>query len=737
MEVLNLVFLISTKRYLNYFLLVFSFPAFAQKGEVFTIDSLPKNGILLQYGWKYKNGDNVEWARSDFDDTSWKTIDPTKDISKLPEVFNSNIKWLRLNFVVSKQLPKPLGISVSQAGASEIYLNGRLIHQFGHFDKNPDKVIAFDPLQALIHIPVDSIGQYHLAVRYALQPNIKYTQVFGLTKNFLFNATLFDFVPTVHDQMRFKVYHKGIDIFILGVVFMLFFLHLAFYLYQRNNFNYLLLSTYLLSSVVLRIFKLIGQNQNSVEDRYYSLMIANWALSVTLIFVATVYYRIAKERLDKYYYAFIIYFIVYGFIPSFTYGFKWQNAPLLFGTIFSFIVLIRLTRIGIKKKIKGFLTLNVVTYFALIGLLCITLAMRFLNYGITPTGYQVLKYGISPYLVDLVFNFGSIAVPIGLSLFMGIQGNETNKALNRQLIENEELKNKAIEHEQEKQHLLANQNELLEKQVSERTIELNQSIETLKETQNQLIQSEKLASLGELTAGIAHEIQNPLNFVNNFSEVSTELVDEMNEEIEKENLNEAKEIASDLKQNLEKINHHGKRAADIVKGMLQHSSSGSGKKEPTNINALADEYLRLAYHGLRAKDKSFNAVMKTDFDENLGNINIIPQDMGRVILNLITNAFYVVNEKNKQNISGYEPMVTVSTKKENNKIFISVKDNGNGIPEKIVDKIFQPFFTTKPTGQGTGLGLSLSYDIVKAHGGELKVETNEGEGSEFVIELPI
>jgi signal transduction histidine kinase/ketosteroid isomerase-like protein len=258
----------------------------------------------------------------------------------------------------------------------------------------------------------------------------------------------------------------------------------------------------------------------------------------------------------------------------------------------------------------------------------------------------------------------------------------------------------------------------------------------LQATQKQLIQSEKMASLGELTAGIAHEIQNPLNFVNNFSEVSGELLKELVDEVEKGNTDEVKFIAGDLIGNLEKINHHGKRAADIVKGMLQHSRSSSGVKEPTDINALCDEYLRLAYHGLRAKDKTFNATMKTDFDESIGNINIIPQDIGRVILNLITNAFYVVNEKSKQNITGYEPTVEVSTKKEGNKVLIAVKDNGNGIPQKVLDKIFQPFFTTKPTGQGTGLGLSLSYDIVKAHGGELKVETKEGGGSIFIIQIP-
>jgi signal transduction histidine kinase len=262
------------------------------------------------------------------------------------------------------------------------------------------------------------------------------------------------------------------------------------------------------------------------------------------------------------------------------------------------------------------------------------------------------------------------------------------------------------------------------------------SLDSLKATQQQLIQSEKMASLGELTAGIAHEIQNPLNFVNNFSELNKELIAEMNEEIQKGNFEEVKAIAKDVTENEQKINHHGKRADAIVKGMLQHSRSSSGIKEPTDINALAEEYLRLAYHGLRAKDKSFNASMKTDFDPAVGKIDIVPQDIGRVILNLITNAFYVVDEKKKQGKAPFDPTVTVSTRKNNGKVEIKVKDNGNGIPPKVLDKIFQPFFTTKPTGQGTGLGLSLSYDIMKAHGGELKVHTIEGEGTEFTMVLP-
>ncbi len=260
----------------------------------------------------------------------------------------------------------------------------------------------------------------------------------------------------------------------------------------------------------------------------------------------------------------------------------------------------------------------------------------------------------------------------------------------------------------------------------------------LKSTQNQLIQSEKMASLGELTAGIAHEIQNPLNFVNNFSEVSKELLDEMLEELESGDMEEVKAIMDDVIQNLEKINHHGKRADGIVKGMLQHSRSSTGAKEPTNINVLGDEYLRLAYHGLRAKDKSFNATLVTDFDETLKTVDIIPQDIGRVILNLLTNAFYAVNEKRQGNQKDYKPTVSLITKKHKNTVSISVKDNGNGIPKKVLAKIFQPFFTTKPTGQGTGLGLSMSYDIVtKGHGGELKVESKAGKGSTFTIQLPI
>jgi two-component system NtrC family sensor kinase len=272
--------------------------------------------------------------------------------------------------------------------------------------------------------------------------------------------------------------------------------------------------------------------------------------------------------------------------------------------------------------------------------------------------------------------------------------------------------------------------------LQEQKSELQHALAELKSTQALLIQSEKMASLGELTAGIAHEIQNPLNFVNNFSELSRELLTEMEEEADKGNIGEVKAISADIKQNLEKIHHHGKRADSIVKGMLQHSQKGSGLKEPTDINALAEEYLRLSYHGLRAKDNTMNASMVTNLDDSIGKVDLVQQDISRVLLNLFNNAFYAAAERFKTEGETFKPIVTLTTRKNNDHIEITVKDNGAGIPENIRQKIFQPFFTTKPTGQGTGLGLSLSYDIVKAHHGELSVESRAGEGATFTLSLP-
>ncbi len=325
----------------------------------------------------------------------------------------------------------------------------------------------------------------------------------------------------------------------------------------------------------------------------------------------------------------------------------------------------------------------------------------------------------------------------GFGLYATIQNNKERKLRQKE----EEQKRQAEARKAELEHLVVERTTELTAQKEE----LENALAELKAAQTQLIQSEKMASLGELTAGIAHEIQNPLNFVNNFSELSVELAHELIEEIEKADPDKdlVKDLIKDLTQNQEKINHHGKRAANIVTGMLQHARTSTGTKEPTDLNALADEYLRLAYHGLRAKDKEFNAKMVTDFDPAIGKIEVVPQDMGRVLLNLINNAFYAVTKKKRDiakdaTAAVYEPTVTVSSQLlKSGMVEIRIKDNGIGIPDSLKAKIFQPFFTTKPTGQGTGLGLSLAYDIVtKGHGGTMEMESAEGKGTTFVIKLP-
>ena len=321
---------------------------------------------------------------------------------------------------------------------------------------------------------------------------------------------------------------------------------------------------------------------------------------------------------------------------------------------------------------------------------------------------------------------------IGFGAYAFIQTNKDRKQRKK-----EEEKIRAAEaRKAELEHLVVERTTELTAQKEE----LERTLNELKAAQVQLVHSEKMASLGELTAGIAHEIQNPLNFVNNFSELSVELAQELQEEMDKPEPDKGLvlDLVRDLAQNQQKINHHGKRAANIVTSMLQHSRTGTGKKEPTDLNDLADEYLRLAYHGLRAKDSSFTAKMVTDLDPAIGAVNLIPQDIGRVLLNLINNAFYAVAQKKKQAPEGYEPTVTVSSRQvKSGLVEIRVKDNGTGIPDNVKDKMFQPFFTTKPTGQGTGLGLSLAYDIVtKGHGGAMEVESVENEGTTFIVELP-
>ena len=437
-------------------------------------------------------------------------------------------------------------------------------------------------------------------------------------------------------------------------------------------------------------------------------------ISMPLILI-NIFNRTAKTGLRIILAFFFVAFIITGFLPNTPSGIT--DIGLL-AVVFA-ICLYYL--ISSWKSLKG------AQWAIVVGLLC----------SLTSSFFVLLSTLYSPF-INYIFYISltgyALSFPLSLLVYIAMRFREI-------IMETRRNAKQIVQLSEEKKEQAINQQIVLQEEVNRQTTELRTALTELKATQSQLIQSEKMASLGELTAGIAHEIQNPLNFVNNFSEVNNELIEELNAERAKpatgrdENLEN--ELLENIRQNLQKINNHGKRADGIVKGMLQHSRSSSGQKELTDINALADEYLRLSYQGLRAKDRSFNATIRTEFDPALGDINIIRQDIGRVLLNLYNNAFYAVEEKKNQTGDGYEPIVQVTTKKVGDDFEIRVKDNGNGIPQKVFEKIFQPFFTTKPTGQGTGLGLSLSYDIIKALGGKISVDTKEGEFTEFVVAIPV
>jgi signal transduction histidine kinase len=544
-----------------------------------------------------------------------------------------------------------------------------------------------------------------------------------------------DYIEKIDNRLNFNTYELQ-EAFVLGLLFLTIFLNLFFFRIVHEKV-YLYFALFSLFLVINRLYNIMAtylqfaQPDIASLTRYLTLAWAFIPYFLILFFREFLHTEKSYPRWDKLLAVLGIMNVITIFLPLIAKLFSYTKPVSFIGSFVAVILvpicLIVTLLLFIRNKEK---TIR----FVIAG------AIPLLLFYLLTQLYQAFNINIAIIDQTLIANYRLIEViciswfVISFSIILLLRFNLLLKQNAQHALDKERLYR---EKETEKNELIEKQKALLEIQVTERTADLNRSIENLKSTQSQLIQSEKMASLGELTAGIAHEIQNPLNFVNNFSEVSNELIDEMKEEQAAGNWQLATELADDIKQNLEKINHHGKRAADIVKGMLQHSRNSSGTKEPTDINKLADEYLRLAYHGLRAKDKSFNATMKTDFDESIGNINIVPQDIGRVILNLITNAFYAVNEKKKINISGYEPVVSISTKKQGGRIEIKVIDNGNGISQKVVDKIFQPFFTTKPTGEGTGLGLSLSYDIVKAHGGEIEVESVEGIGTTFILKFPI
>ena len=699
---------------LSLILILFAFAGYGQTPSVAILDtSLNSQWAILAKDWRFQKGDNIIWAKPEFNDAAWLlTTSNNLNMNNLkPLIYSGKIGWFRKRLKAASNLNDVLVMKIIQTGASEIYLDGNLIHKLGVLSTDLKEGTYYDPRQYLLSLPLQAKEQV-LAIRFV---NVEekfpifphYKSNLKLLVTTLSNAYSKDSIKNsiiVKNNALVKRYYLvlGVSIFLFILFSSLFF----FFSSEKVNGYFALSSLFLILFISFVLFSLETDGKSFLIDFFWSLF-----STIHVLIMLYCVYIIFNHKFGIFYWL----ILAAGAI----------SVPMLFLFRADFVtpaigvlVILEIVRVNVLSKNENKIRFFIFRIFAVINML---FWLGFLS-------------NLFPFL-NQYLPFAFMLTPITLAIYLGYAFGARSQSLRLKLVEVEQLS-------KENQSILSFQNETLEQQVLERTSELNQSLQNLKSSQAQLIQSEKMASLGELTAGIAHEIQNPLNFVNNFSEVNKELIDELKAELAIGNMQMAIEISNDIKANEQKINHHGKRADAIVKGMLQHSRSSSGTKEPTDINALADEYIRLCYHGLRAKDKSFNATIKTDFDASLEKVNIIPQEIGRVILNLLTNAFYAVNEKQQaaQPLEGeipYDPTVLISTKKVGDSVLISITDNGNGIPKKIVDKIFQPFFTTKPTGQGTGLGLSLSYDIVKAHSGELLVETQEGEGSTFIIQLPV
>jgi signal transduction histidine kinase len=697
-------------------------------GSIFSINQMPASGILLDTSWVFHAGDNLDWAKPDFDDHTWQSIDPTRDIHDLPALQKAKIGWFRIHIALDSTINKPLALEIQQSGASEIYVNGRLLQRFGVLSADPAKIIAYDPLWKPVTLPLSRDKRQVIAVRYALQPAILYTTLFE-TYNPALSLRIKETDEAMHYYTLLAVKHVAFTIFIFAVCVMLCILHLAFYrvypVQKANLYFGLFALCYLIGSITQLYFYLFNHH---VSTKFYigNFVFAMFMLGEFLTLTSIYYFlQVKKDNLYRFLFGFAVVAIILN-AGFYEWGWKVGGSSFL---ILLHISKIRVPFIALGKRIRG-------AKIIAIGAVCS--ALFFITFAFQGTFYNNNFQESLPVFRILLYLSYQLSIPVALSIYLGLDFAYINRTLSQKLSEVSELSEKTINQEKEKQEILSSQKETLEKQVAERTAALKESLQELKAAQSQLIQSEKMASLGELTAGIAHEIQNPLNFVNNFSEINQELFDELEQEINNGDLEEARAIVQDLKENEQKIHHHGKRADSIVKGMLQHSRSSTGEKQLTDINALADEYLRLAYHGLRAKQKDFNADFKLEADLTLSKLEVVPQEIGRVLLNLFNNAFYAVQQKKQQLNGQYQPQVTVTTQAIGNKIEIRVKDNGTGIPESVKGKIFQPFFTTKPTGEGTGLGLSLSYDIItKGHGGSLQVESKAGEYTVIIVSLPI
>ena len=693
------------------------------------INKLPATGLLLSRGWRYHAGDDPAWARPDFDDSAWDTINPTRPRRELSPALGTGISWLRLRFRLGDSLrAQSLALHAYEVGACEIYLNGRLIMRQGVVSDNPARVVSRGRFPPPGDVTAGGPAMQTLAVRYApwLPPGLVADGGIGYQPQQL--VYLFTTRQFWEDEAQQRA-AAGVLLVAMGVMGLLTLLHFAFFRYNPARRANLYFAGFALAATLA-----YAGNYGSSALTYATqppYLLVQWGMyalyALSSIWAVRALYALFDTRPGRLYTGL---WLGYGGLLLIQALLPYHPATDLVRGAFLLLAAaeqLRLTGRALRQQRRGAWIIGA-------GFAGGMLAVFWLLFQETWSVAVALTV-----LVNLLGVLIFVLPALGISLFLAREFALDAELLQVKLGEVERLSAQTIVQEQDKQALLAAQNETLETQVAQRTGELQRSLTDLRATQAQLIQKEKMASLGELTAGIAHEIQNPLNFVNNFSEVSTELLEELEEEQAKpdRDVGLEAELLGDLKQNLGKITEHGRRAAGIVRGMLEHSRTSTGERAPTDVNQLADEYLRLAYQGLRAKDKSFNAALETNFAPLLPEVAAVAGDLGRVLLNLFGNAFYAVQKRQQTGETGYKPAVSLSTKQLGSQVEIRVADNGTGMPAEVQGKIFQPFFTTKPTGEGTGLGLSLSYDIItQGHGGTLTVESQPGQGTAFTICLP-
>ena len=683
-----------------------------------------RTGLLLGKAWRYHAGDNPAWARPDFDASRWDTLNLVRRIGRdMPPATQTGVYWLRRRFRLSDSLrQQTLVLQCIRMGAVDIYLNGQLLTDSTQRARSRGFFLA----PGLLEVPRNGPAEQVLAVRFVPR---RLALLLGTDRLRPLTLTLIS-LPEWQQLERVWA-HLETSYWVLATVFLLLaLLHYTFYLYNpaqpanRDFARYAL--CFCLGSLCVNFQ---AQSFGELPSWKWSLAVsvAQFALMfLSGLWMVRAMYRLFDFRPGRVFVGLVVSGGLLLLAQELTLISPWYLVPYLLFAALMLAEQLRLTGRALRQRRRG-ARIIAVGYAA--GLLVVLLYL----------GMRVLEVRLPVLSSNLLLLLAILLPALSVSLFLAREFALDAQELQVQLGEVERLSAQTIAQEQDKQALLAAQNETLEQLVAQRTGELQRSLTDLRATQAQLIQREKMASLGELTAGIAHEIQNPLNFVNNFSEVSTELLEELEEEQAKpvRDAGLEAELVGDLKQNLGKITHHGRRAAGIVKGMLEHSRTSAGERAPTDLNQLTDEYLRLAYQGLRAKDKSFNAALETDFAPGLPLVEAVGVDLGRVLLNLFGNAFYAVQKRQQTGEAGYQPTVTVRTNQVGKQVQIHVTDNGTGMPDEVKAKIFQPFFTTKPTGEGTGLGLSLSHDIIaQGHGGTLSVESREGEGTEFVISLP-